>query len=247
MATAHDDIPDIGLSTAERHEILAQWNDTRVDYPTDKCIHRRLEAQAVRTPDAPALVLEGRKLSYHELNRRANRLAHYLQSLEVGPETLVGICVERSLEMVVGLLAILKAGGAYVPLDPGYPKERLAFTLGDAGVGILLTRGKLLGKLPDHPGRVVCLETDFEAFPEENPISGVTLENLVYVIYTSGSTGKPKGVSIPHRGLLNLVFWHRDAFGITERDRATQLANQAFDACVWELCRNRRRRPGTGH
>nr|VFK23230.1 MAG: AMP-binding enzyme [Candidatus Kentron sp. LPFa]VFK35243.1 MAG: AMP-binding enzyme [Candidatus Kentron sp. LPFa] len=235
MTSSHNHTPNIELSAAERHKILVQWNDTRTDYPRDKCVHQLFEVQVARTPNALAVALEEQELTYRELNRRANRLACYLQSLGVGPETLVGICVERFPEMVMGLLAILKAGGAYVPLDPGYPKERLAFMLGDAGVKILLTRKKLMGRLPEYQGRVVCLETDFGSFSEKNPVSEVTPENLVYVIYTSGSTGRPKGVSIPHQGLLNLVFWHRDAFDITEKDRSTLLANQAFDAAVWEL------------
>jgi amino acid adenylation domain-containing protein len=231
--TIYIDNSNIELSAAEQHKLLIDWNNTQTDYPKDKCIHQLFEAQVERTPNAIAVVFEDQQLTYHELNCRANQLAHHLQSLDVEPEVLVGICVERSLEMVVGLLAILKAGSAYVPLSPSYPKERLAFMLADAEVPILLTQEKLVENLPEHQAQIVCLET--ENFSKENPISEVTPENLAYVIYTSGSTGKPKGVLIPHQGLLNLVFWHQQAFNVTEKDKSTQLASLAFDAHVWEL------------
>jgi aspartate racemase len=188
--------------------------------------------------NAVAVVFEGEQLTYRELNARANQLAHYLQVLGVGPEVLVGICVERSLEMLVGLLGILKAGGAYVPLDPAYPLERLAFMLEDASVSVLLTQARLVESLPQHHAPVVCLDGDWEViaqYGEENVSSGVMPKNLAYVIYTSGSTGKPKGVLIEHRGLLNLVFWHQRTFAVSPKDRATQLAGSAFDASVWEL------------
>jgi aspartate racemase len=196
------------------------------------------EAQVEQAPDAVAVVFEGEQLTYRELNVRANQLAHYLQVLGVGPDVLVGIYVERSLEMLVGLLGILKAGGAYVPLDPAYPLERLAFMLEDASVSVLLTQARLVESLPQHQAPVVCLDGDWEVlaqYSEENPFSGVTPQNLAYVIYTSGSTGKPKGVLVEHRGLLNLVFWHRRTFAVSPKDRATQLAGSAFDASVWEL------------
>jgi methionyl-tRNA formyltransferase len=196
------------LSDPERHKILVDWNDTQADYPKDKCIHQLFEAQVEQTPDAVAVVFEDEQLTYKELNQRANQLAHHLGNLGVGPEVLVGICVERSLEMVVGLLGILKAGGAYVPLDPAYPPERLAFMLEDASVGVLLTQARLVESLPKHQGRIVCLDTDWEIIErqsEENPGCSLTPENLAYVIYTSGSTGKPKGVLVPHSGVSNLA------------------------------------------
>src|SRR3712207_2358451 len=189
------------LTEAERHQLLVEWNDTQTKYPEDVCIHQLFEAQVERTPDAVAVVFEDERLSYQQLNEKANQLAHHLQALGVGPEVLVGVCMERSLEMVVGLLGILKAGGAYVPLDPSYPKERLAFMLEDSQASVLLSQQRLLEDLPEHESRVVCLDSAWEGSiqdQEVNPASGATAENLAYVIYTSGSTGKPKGVQIPH-------------------------------------------------
>src|SRR6185369_15503372 len=171
------------------------------DYPKDKCIHQLFEEQVERTPDAIALEFEDQQITYRELNRRANQLAHYLITLGIGPETLVGICVDRSVEMVVGLLGILKAGGAYVPLDPAYPEERLAFMLEDAQVPVLLTQERLVAGPSAHETRVVCLDSGWGAIAresEENPISSTMPENLAYVIYTSGSTGQPKGVLVSH-------------------------------------------------
>ncbi|MBD2015334.1 amino acid adenylation domain-containing protein [Microcoleus sp. FACHB-53] len=239
VANPKQRLSDLPLLTAsEQHQLLVEWNNTTKEYPQDKCIHQLVEAQVEQAPDAVAVVYEGEQLTYRELNARANQLAHYLQVLGVGPEVLVGICVERSLEMLVGLLGILKAGGAYVPLDPAYPLERLAFMLEDASVSVLLTQARLVKSLPQHHAPVVCLDRDWEVlaqYSEENPFSGVTPKNLAYVIYTSGSTGKPKGVLVEHRGLLNLVFWHQRSFTVSSKDRATQLAGSAFDASVWEL------------
>jgi len=226
------------LTAAEQHQLLVEWNNTTKAYPQDNSSHQLFEAQVEQAPDAVAVVFEEEQLTYRELNARANQLAHYLQALGVGPEVLVGICVERSLDMVVGLLGILKAGGAYVPLDPAYPQERLAFMLKDASVSVLLTQTRLVESLPQHQAPVVGLDGDWELiaqYSEENPFSGVTPENLAYVIYTSGSTGNPKGVLVEHRGLLNLVFWHQRTFAVSLKDRATQLAGPAFDASVWEL------------
>ena len=226
------------LTEAERHQLLVEWNQTQKDYPQDKCIHQLFEAQAERNPDAVAVVFEEQQLTYRQLNCRANQLARYLQTLGVEAEVLVGICTERSLEMLIGLLGILKAGGAYVPLDPSYPNERLAFMLNDSQMPVLLTQQKLLSKLPEHGAYVVCLDADWGVISlesKDNPVDGIKPSNLAYVIYTSGSTGKPKGVLVPHKGLLNLVFWHQRAFEVTSSDRATQLAGTAFDASVWEL------------
>jgi len=197
------------LSDVEREKILVNFNDTSYDYPKDKCIHQLFEEQVEKTPEAVAVVFENQQLSYYQLNQRANQIAHHLQSLGVEPEDLVGICVERSIEMVVGLLGILKAGGAYVPLDPNYPQERLNYMLTDLGVEVLLTQESLLESLPKNQAQVVCLDTDCWAIAqqqsEDNPNCGVKSENLAYVIYTSGSTGQPKGVAIEHHSVLNLA------------------------------------------
>ncbi|MBW4650218.1 MAG: amino acid adenylation domain-containing protein [Kastovskya adunca ATA6-11-RM4] len=246
----HQRLCDLPLLTpTERHQMLVEWNNTQADYPKNQCIHELFAAQAEKKPDAVAVVFENQQLTYHELNCRANQLAHYLQKLGVKPEVLVGICSDRSIEMVVGMLGILKAGGAYLPLDPSDPQERLTFMLNDAQVSVLLTQKQLLEELPELQAilkqnssipnpQVICLDADWGAISQEsetNPVSPVTVENLAYVIYTSGSTGQPKGVAIPHKGLLNLVFWHQRTFKITPSDRATQLARIAFDASVWEL------------
>jgi amino acid adenylation domain-containing protein len=233
-------LSDLPILTAqERRQVLYEWNNTQAEFPKDKCIHELFEAQVERTPDAPAVVFEDSQLTYRELNKRANQLAHHLRELGVGPDMLVAICIERSLEMVVGLLAILKAGGAYVPLDPDYPVERLAFMLRDSGSPILLTQHRLRGELEvGDSKKVICMDADWEviaASPTENPSRAVGDGNLAYVIYTSGSTGEPKGVEITHGSLLNLIYWHRHCYLVSVSDRATQLAGVAFDASVWEL------------
>ena len=226
------------LTEAERQQLLVEWNQTQVDYPKDYCIHELFEAQVERTPDAIAVVFEDQQLTYRELNAKANQLAHYLQTLGVGPEVLVGICVERSLEMAIGLLGILKAGGAYVPLDPAYPQERLTFMLEDAQVPVLLTQQYLADKLPPHNTQTICLDTNINEiaqYSQENPISGVNSNNLIYVIYTSGSTGKPKGVMNTHRGLCNRLLWMQDTYHLTVSDRVLQKTPFSFDVSVWEV------------
>ena len=232
-------IGDIALlSEEQRRHLLFDWNRTEHEYPRDACIHRLFEAQAERTPDAPAVVCGDRKLTYRQLNANANRLAHYLRRQGVGPDVLVGVCVERSLEMLVGIIGILKAGGAYLPIDPAYPKERVAFMLRDAQISLLLTQKRLLADLPEHQAQPICLDSDWPVIAQEAdaaPESPVTAEHLAYVIYTSGSTGAPKGTLIPHRGLVNLVHWHQRTFQVTSSDCATQLAGTAFDASVWEM------------
>ena len=171
-----------------------KWNETQDDYPRDLCIHHLFEEQAKRTPDAPAVVGAGEQLSYHELNRRANQLAHHLQSLGVGPDVPVGICLERSINLVVGMLGILKAGGAYVPLDPAYPRERLALMMEDAQAPVLLTQTELASSLPVEQRKVVCLDRSWTTETlEHNPMRSATAQSLAYVIYTSGSTGPPQG------------------------------------------------------
>src|SRR6185369_4546162 len=185
------------LSDEERQQLLVEWNDTSVEYPAEQCIHELFEQQVERTPEEVALVFEAEQVSYRELNERANQLAHYLRQLGVGPEERVGICVERSVAMVVGLLGILKAGGAYVPLDAQYPEERLRFMLADAQVGVLLTQEQLLGRLPAPEAQVVCLDRDWQEIGQQSRAKmrgAVDVENPAYMIYTSGSTGLPKGV-----------------------------------------------------
>jgi amino acid adenylation domain-containing protein/non-ribosomal peptide synthase protein (TIGR01720 family) len=236
------------LTASEQQQLLVEWNDTQVDYAFDKCIHQLFEEQVERTPDAVAVVFVderseasrrvNQQLTYQELNSRANQLANYLQTLGVKPDVLVGICVERSLEMVVGLLGILKAGGAYVPLDPEYPIERLSFMLKDAAVSVLLTQQKLVEKLPEHQAQVLCLDTDWEIIRQlnqQNPITGVQASNLAYVIYTSGSTGKPKGTMILHQGVVNYLFWCTQAYAVGDRDGAPVQSSFAFDATITSL------------
>ncbi|WP_460207482.1 amino acid adenylation domain-containing protein [Scytonema sp. NUACC21] len=226
------------LTPAERLTLLEEWNCTEVDYPKDLCIHQLFEATVQRTPDAVAIVFEDQILSYCELNRRANQLAHYLRCQGVGPDVLVGICVERSVEMVVGLLGILKAGGAYVPLDPAYPKERLAFMLEDSQVSVLLTQQQLMAALPVHSAQVVQLDGDWEIIAhnsEANPLSPVTSQHLAYVIYTSGSTGQPKGVPVAHQGLVNHSVAVAKQYELQSSDRILQFSSISFDIAVEEL------------
>ncbi|WP_193200774.1 non-ribosomal peptide synthetase, partial [Nostoc sp. MG11] len=225
------------LTTSEQQQLLWEWNDTQTEYPQHQCIHQLFEKQVERNPDAIAVVFADQHLTYRELNSRANQLAHYLNNLGVRADELVGLCVERSLEMVVGLLGILKAGGAYVPLDPDYPQERLSFMLEDTQIQVLLTQQQLIEKLPEHQAKIVCLDTDWETIHQQKPDnlnSSVTDQNLAYVIYTSGSTGKPKGVVVPHRAVNRLVF-NTNYIQLTPDDRIAQAANAAFDATTFEI------------
>jgi amino acid adenylation domain-containing protein len=225
------------LTPAEQHQ-LAQWNQTFVQYPNHLCLHQLIEAQVERTPDAIAVVFEQEKLTYRELNQRANQLAAHLQTLGVGTDVLVGVCMERSLELVVALLGVLKAGGAYVPLDPGYPQERLAFMLQDAQVPVLLTQSALVKRLPQHQAHVICLDIDWQTIARSNgePIAcEVTPAHLAYVIYTSGSTGKPKGTMNTHAGICNRLLWMQDAYQLSESDRVLQKTPFSFDVSVWEF------------
>jgi amino acid adenylation domain-containing protein len=226
------------LSEPEKHRILVEWNDTAADYAHHLCLHQLFERQTERTPDAVAVSFEGDALTYRALNHRANQLAHHLQRLGVGPDVLVGVYMERSLEMVIALYGILKAGGAYVPLDPEYPPERVAFMLEDTEVPVLLTQEHLVGSLPEHGARVICLDSDWEIIAREgmdSPTSGVTADNLAYVIYTSGSTGRPKGVMNSHRGISNRLLWMQDMYQLTEADRVLQKTPFSFDVSVWEF------------
>jgi len=226
------------LTEAERQQLLVEWNNTQVKYSKNLCIHQLFEQQAEQTPETIALVFGDQQITYQDLNIRSNQLAHYLQKLGVGAEVKVGICVERSLEMIVGMLGILKAGGAYVPLDIRYPQERLNFILNDADIQILLTKNKWIEHFGNETIKKICLDNDWQILEQEsqdNLTTQITENNLIYVIYTSGSTGKPKGVEIEQKGLLNLVFWHQKTFEVSPLDRATQIAGVAFDACAWEI------------
>ncbi|MBD0386348.1 MAG: amino acid adenylation domain-containing protein [Nostoc sp. C3-bin3] len=238
VANPEQRLSDLPLLTeAEKQTLLVEWNNTEINYPQDQCIHQLFEAQVEKTPDAIAVVFQEQSLTYRELNQRANQLAHYLQKLGVRPEVLVGICVERSFEMIVGLLGILKAGGAYLPLDPVYPQERLAYMLADAQVSVLLTQECLLANFPDTPAKVICID-DAELIaqqPQTNPINHSKLDNLVYVIYTSGSTGKPKGVMIEQSSLVNYTQAAITEYGINSSDRILQFASISFDAAAEEI------------
>ncbi|MBD2772939.1 non-ribosomal peptide synthetase [Iningainema tapete] len=230
-------ISELPLLTEVERQLLVEWNNTTKDYAQDKCIHQLFEEQVERAPDSVAVVFENEQLTYRELNARANQLAHYLRSLGVEPDVLVGICVERSFEMIIGLLGILKAGGAYVPIDPAYPSERIAYMLDDSQLPVLLTQQKLVDSLP-HQAKVVCLDADWEeisAMPELPPITDVTSENLAYVIYTSGSTGKPKGVLVAHQGLCNLAQAQIKRFDVQPDSRLLQFISFSFDAAVGEI------------
>ncbi len=225
------------LTPEERERILASWNDTAADVP-DACVHVLFEAQVDQRPEAVAVVRGDRKLTYGELDERANRLAHRLRKLGIGPGELVAIWTERTPEMIVGMLATLKAGGAYVPLDPGLPARRLAFVLGDADVRVVLTRAELEGTLPEHDAETVVLDPGWKSIATESaerPEPAATPRDLAYVIYTSGSTGEPKGVELEHAGLVNLLTWHQRAYDVEPDDRATHLAGLGFDASVWEM------------
>ncbi|MGH8531087.1 MAG: non-ribosomal peptide synthetase, partial [Nevskiales bacterium] len=234
------------MSETEREQLIA-WNRTETDYPQDQTIVSLFERQVEQSPDQPTVVYEDPSLSYAELNAKANRLAHYLLSLKtpdhtplVRPDTLVAICVERSMEMVIGLLAILKAGAAYVPLDPGYPRERLAFMLEDSAAPLLLTQSALQDRLA--PGAAspacatICLDlADFANYPAHNPAPRSQPENLAYVIYTSGSTGRPKGVMIEQGSLVNLTLAQINVFHMGPRSRCLEFASFSFDASVSEM------------
>ena len=226
------------LSTEERRKILAEWNDTRADYPAGHCVHELVEAQAEQAPDAVAVICGDEQLTYRELDRRANRLAHHLRSLGVGPETPVGLCMERSLSLIVGLLGVLKAGGGYVPLDPTYPAERLSFLIEDAQIRILLTQQHMGSRLPPHVERVVLEDGGLLAGAHQHTVSppgGATSRSMAYIIYTSGSTGQPKGVVVEHRSLRNYVLVAKEEFAITPHDRTLQFASLSFDAAAEEI------------
>jgi amino acid adenylation domain-containing protein/non-ribosomal peptide synthase protein (TIGR01720 family) len=228
------------LSDRQRQQLLIEFNNTQTDYPQAKSIVQLFEEQVRRTPNNFAVAFDNQKLTYSELNERANQLAHYLQQLGVKPDELVGLCVER-LYTIVGILGILKAGGAYVPLDPAYPSERLAFIFADSQVKVLLTQQHLVQKLPEHQAKTICLDTEWEIAQQsqENPQAKITSENLAYVIYTSGSTGKPKGVQITHRNLVHSTT-ARISYYQEPVSSFLLLSSFAFDSSVagifWTLC-----------
>ena len=226
------------LKPSEVQQLLVEWNDTETYYPQDKCIHQLFEEQVARTPNKTAIVFENQKLTYQELNNRANQLAHYLQQQGVKSDTVVGISMERSIEMVVALTAILKAGGAYLPLDPVYPQERLGFMMEDAKISVLLTQPHLKDRLPPHRAKLIYIDTEdaiYANYSSQNPVSDIKPENLAYVIYTSGSTGKPKGVMNTHRGACNRLLWMQDAYRLTSKDKVLQKTPYSFDVSVWEF------------
>jgi amino acid adenylation domain-containing protein len=226
------------LTEPERHQLLVMWNDTAADYPRERCVHQLFEAQVTRTADAAAVIFEGQQLTYAALNARANQVAHQLQALGAGSGTVVGLCVDRSLDLIVGLLGILKAGAAYVPLDPGYPAARIAFMLTDTRAHVLVTQHALLAQLPPFSGDVLCLDRDAAVIgsqPESNPPGGASAESLAYVIYTSGSTGAPKGVAIAHRAVVNLLTSMARVPGLGPEDVLVAVTTLSFDIAVLEL------------
>ncbi|TAE52311.1 MAG: amino acid adenylation domain-containing protein, partial [Nostocales cyanobacterium] len=225
------------LTEVEKQTLLIKWNNTLQHYPQDKCIHQLFEEQVAKKPDAIAVVFEEQKLTYLELNQKANQLANYLISLGVKPDTLVGICVERSLEMMVGILGILKAGGAYVPFDPEYPQERISYMLEDSGIKVLLTQHSLIDKLPKNQAQFVYLDDEIAGLSQtEIPfISDVKSSNLAYVLYTSGSTGKPKAVAIEHHSPVALVTWAQQVFTLEQLAGVLASTSVCFDLSVFEF------------
>jgi len=227
------------LTDTERTQLLFDWNNTLQDHPKDKCLHDLVQAQAERTPDAVAAEFEEERLSYRELNARANQLAHYLRKLGAGPNVLVGVCMERSLEMLVALLGIMKAGGAYVPLDPSFPKERLAYMVEDSGMSLLVTHREVDKNLSVRPGLVVRLDSDGPEIAKQSTdiptLLNASPQNVAYVLYTSGSTGKPKGVEIPHSALINFVLSMQREPGFTAGDVMLAVSSVSFDIAGLEL------------
>lgn len=234
-ATAESHRP--ALTERQRNQVLHEWNDTDSDFP-NVCAHELFEQQVARTPDAIAVVGGGKSLSYRELNERANQVAHYLRKQGVGPEVLVGVCLERSPEMVVALLGVWKSGGAYVPLDSSYPEERLSFMVSDAAVRVLLTEERCKPLFPSVSEKTVCLDTDWPSIALENNSNlntGVAPSNLAYVMYTSGSTGKPKGAMILHRGLMNYLWWAAQTYKVEAGGSVPVHSSISFDLTVTSL------------
>ncbi len=237
-------IPDSSISNlpiltkGEQDQMFLKWNDTKEDYPEDKCIHQLFETQVEKSPDAFAVIYEDDKLTYRELNERSNQLAHYLRKQGVGPDVLVGICIDRSIEMIVSLLGILKAGGAYIPLEPAYPQERLEHMIDDSKAGILLSEEYLLDYLPETVVKKVYLGRDRDVISRcstENISNLTNADNLAYIIYTSGSTGDPKGVAIEHKAVVNQLYWRQELLRLDNNDLVLQKTPYSFDVSVWEL------------
>jgi amino acid adenylation domain-containing protein len=223
------------LLTADEHQrIVFDWNATRRDYPRDRCAHHLVQQQARQRPNAVAVRLGDREVTYRELDERANALARHLTALGVGPDVPVAVCAHRTPEMVVGVLAALKAGSAYLPLDPTYPAERLRFILEDVGAPVLLTERELLADLPPTAAHIVLLDDEYGCAVDA-PIVDVQPDHLSYLIYTSGSTGRPKGIGLPHKGLVNLVTWYHRAYDLRPEDRMAHLAGASFDVGVGDI------------
>jgi amino acid adenylation domain-containing protein len=226
------------MKEPERQQLLVEWNDTQAAYPEDRSLMQLFEDQVARTPDAVAITFGEESLTYRQFNERGNQLAYFLRPLGVGPEVFVGICMQRSIEMMVAVLGVLKAGGAYVPLDPTYPKDRLAYMMEDARARVLLTQEHLLESLPEHSAQVICLDTSRELIAREsveNPASDTWAESLVYVTYTSGSTGRPKGIGMIQRPLLNLLEWMNRNTQLPEGARTVQFASLSFDVSFQDM------------
>ena len=226
------------LTDPEKQQILVEWNQTQVPYQDHQCIHQLFEEQVAKNPDAVAVIYEQECLTYQQLNQKANQLAHYLQSLGIKTEELVGVCVERSPLIIIGILGILKAGAAYLPLDPSYPPNRLIYMVEDSGVSVVLTQEKLANTLQLENLQKVYLDQDWPIISQQSsdpPVSETQAKNLAYVIYTSGSTGKPKGVLLAHKGVCNLATQQRKIFNIKAQSRVLQFASFSFDASVWEI------------
>ncbi|MCP5364677.1 MAG: amino acid adenylation domain-containing protein [Hyphomicrobiales bacterium] len=240
-AATHPDHPISALpilTSAERDDLLERWNDTAMSYPQDQCIHQLIEEQTDRSPEAIAISFEGETLSYGELDRRANQLAHYLRNHGIGPDVLVGICLERSPQIYVAILGVLKAGGAYVPLDPGYPKDRLEFIVADSQSKVLIVEGRVADRVPTHEGSVIAIDTDWQNIAMESdarPCADMEPSNRAYVIFTSGSTGKPKGVQIEHRSAVNLFSTMKDRPGLAAEDIWLSSTPISFDMVIPEL------------
>jgi amino acid adenylation domain-containing protein len=239
--TTQPDLPVLSLnllSESEKKQLIEEWNDTYADYSREVCLHQLIENQVERTPDAIAIVYEEQSLTYGELNSRANQLAHQLRKLGVGPEEVVAVLMERSLEMVISLLAILKAGGAYLPLDPTYPAERLAFIVENADARVVLSQRRCEQILLGKEAQVLFVDEAAKAIAGTelpNIDSGVTAENVAYVIYTSGSSGEPKGVMNTHGGICNRLLWMQETYGLTTSDSVLQKTPFTFDVSVWEF------------
>jgi amino acid adenylation domain-containing protein len=223
---------------AKLDDFLASLNRTQRDYPRDRLVHEFFEQQVEKTPDAPAVIYEGEQLTYRQLNERANQLAHYLRERGIGPDSIVGVCLLRCLDMEIALLAVLKAGGAYVPLDPDYPQDRLSLIVRETATPVVLTQSQHAEKLASCAAEVVCIDRErprLETFPTTNVGEVAQLHNLAYVIFTSGSTGVPKGVMIEHGALLNRLSWMQEAFSLAREDRVLQKTPYTFDVSIWEL------------